>query len=148
MRTLIAFYVAPLAVPLILLVHPATLAQYQYAVGFGVVVAYVGTFMLGMPIYIFLCARQLTTFWIAPIVGFAIGMVMWYVFFFLLMLALNAAISSAISSIVAGIFDGRIFLEALRIGGPAGAAVGIVLWLIARPDRRVLLECPEPQSKA
>jgi hypothetical protein len=77
-----------------------------------------------------------------------IGMVMWYVFFFLLMLALNAAISSAISSIVAGIFDGRIFLEALRIGGPAGAAVGIVLWLIARPDRRVLLECPEPQSKA
>jgi hypothetical protein len=143
-RTLIAFYVAPLAVSLILLVHPAPLVQYQDAVGFGVVVAYVGTFMLGMPIYIFLCARQLTAFWIAPIVGFAIGMVMWYVFFFLLALFLNATISS----IVADSFDGRVFLEALRIGGPAGAVVGIVLWLIARPDRRVLLECPEPQSKA
>jgi hypothetical protein len=126
-----------------LLVQPAPLLQYQDAVGFGVVVAYVGTFMLGMPIYIFLCARQLTAFWIAPIMGFAIGMVMWYVFFFLLALALNATVRSVVDS-----FDGKFFLEALSIGGPAGAVVGIVLWLIARPDRRVLLECPETQSQA
>jgi hypothetical protein len=80
---MIAFYVAPLAVPLILLVHPASMAQHGYIPVFGLIIAYPSAFMLGMPIYLFLCARRLTAFWIAPIAGFAIGAILMCVGFFL-----------------------------------------------------------------
>jgi hypothetical protein len=83
MRTMIAFYVAPLAVPLILLVHPAPMAQNGHVPVFGLIFAYPSAFLLGMPIYLFLCARRLTAFWIAPIPGFAVGAILMCVVFFL-----------------------------------------------------------------
>jgi hypothetical protein len=137
MRTMTAFYIAPLAVPLILLVHPASMAQNGHVPVFGLIFAYPSAFMLGMPIYLFLCARRLTAFWIAPIAGFAVGAILMCVGFLPSTLPPNASILSIVG----------LLLDPLQVGGLAGAVVGMVLWLIARPDQRRLLECPVPERR-
>jgi len=72
--------------------------------------AYASTFIIGAPVYLFLRARGLTAFWIAPAIGFAVGIL-----------------------VTAPIFGMQL---AATVVGPLGAAVGAVLWLIDRPDRR------------
>ena len=44
-------------------------------------VTYAGVVIFGIPTYLVLRSCKWTNFWIAPIVGFIIGMVMWYVTF-------------------------------------------------------------------
>jgi hypothetical protein len=80
-------------------------------------VGYVGAFALGLPLYRYLQARNLTAFWIAPIVGFIIGVMMWCA--------------------TCALFGSLNLPEALKCGGLAGAVVGTILWLIARPDRQI-----------
>lgn len=129
MRTLIAFLVAPLVVPLIMAVYAmymvhveinrpgwhtldtgAVLQAIAWVAFFPAIYAYVGVILFGVPAYRFLTARKLTAFWIAPVVGFLSGGTV--------MLPMFGAI------------------PAVLIGGPLGAVVGTVLWLIDRPDRR------------
>jgi hypothetical protein len=120
-RTPVAFLVAPVAVPL---VAPWLFAPWLAEINLGLALAvswfvgYVGAFALGLPIYRYLLARKLTAFWIAPLVGFVIGAIMWCATFALFGWTLNLP-------------------EALAGGGLVGALVGTILWLIARPDRQI-----------
>ena len=136
-RNAIAFLVAPLVVPLLLLtvlyLSPSPTGSFfgiaLFVSGF---IAYVGTFVFGVPLYEFLRARKLTAFWIAPAAGVVVGATMMYVFFVLVGLFFGSRISDMLSEF------GRpdLLLFSLGFGAPAGAAVGAILWLIARPDRR------------
>ena len=135
-RTPIAFLVAPFVVPLIVAVYvPAGGPQDTAAaavVAVSAFVSYFGAFIFGVPTYLFLRARQLTAFWIAPVAGFIAGAMMLYVFLALFGLSLGNR-SSAVGSALA---DPNLSSNALKVTGPLGALVGTILWLIARPDRR------------
>src|SRR6266540_824083 len=83
-RGAVAFFIAPLAVPLLLL---PWLSSGHLALGWmltatviAAMTGYVGTLVFGMPAYFFLRARGLTSAWIAVAIGFAIGALMWLVF--------------------------------------------------------------------
>jgi hypothetical protein len=133
-RTPIAFLAAPFAVPLIVALSvPAPdsrdTAAAAAAVSVSALVSYLGTFIFGVPTYLFLRARQLTAFWFAPVAGFIAGTTMWYLFFVLFGLSLGS------SSIGSAILDPSLLSSALGRIGPLGALVGTILWLIARPDR-------------
>ena len=84
-RTPIAFLVAPFVVPLIVAVYVPTGGPKDSAaaaiVAVSAFVSYFGAFIFGVPTYLFLRARQLTAFWIAPVAGFIAGAMMLYVFF-------------------------------------------------------------------
>ena len=130
-RTPIAFLVAPFAVPLIVaMLVPARGPQdtaAAIAVAVSAFVSYFGAFIFGVPGYLFLRARQLTAFWIAPVAGFIAGTMMLFVFFALLGLSLGNRGS--------GLADPNLLSIALKATGPLGALVGTIIWLIARPDR-------------
>jgi hypothetical protein len=134
-RPVIAFLVAPLVVPLFLLpsLYSGMPDKFWFAVTLIVatITAYAGTFFLGLPAYLFLRARKWTAFWIAPVLGFIAGSVAYCVFVVLFGLSLGSSLSSVMSdfSNVSGLRD------LLWPIGPEGAAVGSLLWLIARPDR-------------
>ncbi len=127
MRRIAAFIVAPLAVPLLTVLYlrlPMDNGAFGPASIVSALVAYAGAFIFGVPLYRFLLARRLTAFWIAAFAGFIIGTAMMYVFFALLT-------RGSISSISA---YPEVHWDAVRYGGIAGIVVGIILWLIARPD--------------
>lgn len=134
-RTLIAFYIAPLVVPLLLALTPRELSgtdlSDRLSVVVGAFVAYAGVWAIGGPAYLFLRARRWTSFWLAPLLGFAIGAVMWLVFGVLFGLSLGHSLAGALSLTAQPNFSRGI----LWPGGVTGAATGIVFWLIARPDR-------------
>ena len=113
MRTMFAFYAAPFAVPVALTAYYTSIGMPEVAnllAPIGLIVAYAGTFVFGVPVYLFLRAHNVTSFWIAPVVGFLAGGV-------LMLVILGPE-------------------PAVDMGGPLGALVGTFLWLIARPDRR------------
>jgi hypothetical protein len=131
LRPVIAFLVAPMAVPLLL-------AAYYFVPGaarispwdvFTAAIAYAGAFLVGLPTYLFLRDKKWTAFWIAPIAGFMVAIVTWYGFI-------------AVSPLLFGLFrfvprmsELAALLYALWPIGPVGAITGALLWLIARPDR-------------
>lgn len=83
-RLRIAFFIAPLAVPLSLLPwlcsdHLA-MRWILTAMVIAALLGYTGTLVLGRPAYFFLKSRGLTAAWIAGAVGFVIGALMWLVF--------------------------------------------------------------------
>lgn len=130
-RTPIAFLVAPLAVPLLIGIQTAyhTLANdaalhtelFLILLGTVALVAYGGVIIFGIPAYLLLRARKLTAFWLAPAIGFIVG-------------AMVHAASFAF--IVPSMPPANMLLGAVKFGGPLGAVVGAILWLIARPDRQ------------
>jgi hypothetical protein len=149
-RTPIAFLVAPFVVPLIVAVFVLAVGPKDTAaavvVAFSAVsafVSYFGAFIFGVPTYLFLRARPLTAFWIAPVAGFIAGAVMLYVFFALFWLSLGNG-PSAVGSALA---DSNSSSIALKVTGPFGALVGTILWLIARPDRRTRRQSYSGQSE-
>jgi len=85
-----------------------------------------------VPAYSFLRARNWTAFWIAPLVGFIVATVAWYIFNLLLGLLLT---SGGLSIVLSRLFDRFPLDGVLWPAGPIGAFVGILVWLIARPDR-------------
>ena len=117
MRTMIAFHVAPLAVPLITGVYLANTSPPGQELSTEVVVsgfvAYAGTFVLGVPLYLFLRSQNASAFLIAPVFGFLAGALV-------MLVMLGRYMSSG----------------NLLFGALSGAAVGAILWLIARPDLR------------
>lgn len=121
MRTLAAFLVAPLVVPLacVLIASieawsrrvPAEPAPewLSLVATFSGLYAYAGVVVFGAPIYLILRVYKRTELWIAVVVGFVVG---------------------------AGVvFPMLGTMPALTFGGPLGAIVGVVFWLIDRPDR-------------
>jgi hypothetical protein len=115
MRTMIAFYVAPLVAPLITALYLTNAGvsepQFSLLVAGSGGIAYAGALVLGAPIYLFLRAQNATSFVIAPVVGLIAGAIM-------------TAVLSA----------GFITSGSLQFGALIGAAVGAVFWLIDRPD--------------
>ena len=81
------------------------------------VIAYAGTVVFGRPLYSLLRALKLTAFWLAPIAGIVVGFVVMCIFF-----------------LVINIKNLEVFSDAIRYGGPPGAAIGALLWWIGRPD--------------
>lgn len=132
MRTMTAFYVAPLAVPLILGVYFEGVNPDPFGyiiIPVSLAVSYAGALIFGVPTYLFLRAHKLTAFWIAPVIGFVFGVIVWCATFSLFGLPLES--SAAVSG-----------------GGLLGAVVGSILWLIARPDLRTRQEWQSPQGEA
>ena len=121
-RTSLAFLVAPLAVPLILVAIIAienwsrrpppdpALDGLALVATFSGFYAYAGVIVFGAPIYLVLRVYKLTELWIALVVGFVVG-----------------------AGVVFSMFG---TMPALAIGGPLGTIVGAAFWLIDRPDRR------------
>jgi hypothetical protein len=134
-RTLIAFLVAPLVVPALLVLYPRELSSTNFKdplfVVPGAIIAYMAVWMLGGPVYLFLRARHWTGFWVSPIVGFAFGAVMWLVVGMAFSLMLGHSLAGSFSLVADPGFSGGMLWPA----GIAGAATGAVLWRIARPDR-------------
>lgn len=122
-RTCKAFAIAPLAAPLLVSLKfgfagaPGSVVTYIAPIALAV--AYVGTLLFGLPLYSLLRALRLTTFWLAPVAGFLLGIATMLLVF-----------------VVIGARNIDMLSEATREGGAPGAAVGALLWLIARPDRQ------------
>lgn len=95
----------------------------------GAVVTYIFFILLGIPIFLFLYKRRLTDFWIAPVAGAVVAVIVWYLI--AAWFALSFAPWSYLPSRLAEPGVARIALFFML----AGAAVGAIFWLIARPDR-------------
>jgi hypothetical protein len=146
-RTPIAFLVAPLAVPFLLtalLQPPPGVVQYWlWPVQFySAIVAYAGVVIFGVPIFLLLRKRKLTAFWIAPLAGFIVGMIMIYIGAIMIYttgpnpLGIRGAFS-----------DHQMFAFAIKFAATPGAVVGAILWVIARPDLRAEQHSPSGQGE-
>jgi hypothetical protein len=136
-RSTLAFLVAGLTVPVLVAAWFSSGAAPKfsdYVLIFGVctIISFAGILFLGVPAYSFLRARNWTAFWIAPLVGFIVATVAWYVFNLLFGLTLT---SGNLSIVLPRLFDRFPLDGVLWPAGPIGAFVGILVWLIARPDR-------------
>jgi len=98
----------------------------------GAILAYGGVLMLGMPAFLILRARKRTAFWIAPIVGFGVGVLTFSIFFILCGFSLGQSLTFMWLRLhrLAASWSSLFFPA-----GGLGAVVGTTLWLIARPDR-------------
>jgi hypothetical protein len=143
-RTQIAFLVAPLWVPLVmLLLAKFDLFPYDHQgvwIAITIVLAaffgYAGTFIFGVPAFMFFRSRGFTSCWLAGILGFCIGAIVMSAFVFFFALALQSSVEEAANTALS-IFDpwksNQLFSALLA--GSIGSLVGITLWFIARPDR-------------
>lgn len=117
-----AIAIAPLAAPLIVSVKfgssGAPDSVIAYIAPIVLALAYSGTIVFGLPLYLLLRAFRLTAFWLAPVAGIVVG----FAVMFLFLLGIGTKGLEAVT-------------EAIQHGGPPGAAVGALFWLIARPDR-------------
>ena len=134
-RHKVAFLIAPLAVPLFVLVWSLTghlaLGWRLTVVAIAAFLSYSGTLAFGVPAYYLLKARKLTAAWIAGTAGFAIGALMWLVFLVIFPLSLD----QGFSGIRRGLADFHIVTDIAWPGGVLGMIVGVLFWVIARPDR-------------
>jgi hypothetical protein len=135
-RTVLAFCIAPLGYPGALSALSAfrgfpsdTLASIAL---FFLPVSYVGTLLVGVPAYRFLCTHGLTAFWVAPVAGSVVGAALSVAVYLgvIFSLGLNFSLGGE------GIGSLRTVLGFAETGGLGGATVGILLWLIGRPDRQ------------
>ena len=136
-RPILAFLVAGLAVPILVAAHFSSMGapkfrDYVLIVVVSTIISFCGVVFLGVPAYRFLRAKNWTAFWIAPLVGFIVSTVAWYIFNLLLGLLLT---SGGLSIVLSRLFDRFPLDGVLWPAGPIGAFVGILVWLIARPDR-------------
>src|SRR5712671_3983656 len=128
-RRVIAFVVAPLAVPALTIIYiwpqiSSTPYMALMAIEFSVVIAYAGVIVFGVPAFMFLRARNWTAFWIAPVLGFASGMVMWLIFSVLFVLLLDQGVSGMRLALT----DPAALRGVVWPGGVLGAVVGTLLW--------------------
>lgn len=137
-RTVLAFLIAPLWVPVSAWPYAARMFPYpeqQHWIVVTTIVAtvfaYGGTVAFGVPAFLLLRARKHTSFWIAPVLGFVAGVATWLVFLALFGLSLGHSWSYVLRELVNDAAKLGNYLPA----GPLGSAIGATLWLVARPDR-------------
>lgn len=136
-RRLIAFIIAPLSVPVMLghYLYSLTVTPTWFAMALmlSIVVSYSGVLIFGIPIYLLARTWNWTAFWIAPLVGFIVGGIIWFTFGMLLALLLDQGFAGvrAVLTNSSGLGD------VLWPFGPVGAVVGMIFWIIARPDKRM-----------
>src|SRR5258707_621789 len=96
-RYFAAFVLAPLAVPLLLLpwllYGKLALRWVLTSMVIGALVSYTGTLVFGMPVFFLFRRLGYKSVWVAVIVGFSIGAVMWLVFFVLASLSWDPSLS-------------------------------------------------------
>jgi hypothetical protein len=121
-RVPVAFLVAPLGAPIViflllvpdLLQNPQSLPQnpiFTLLLGYSFVTAYLVTLSVGVWLFHVLRRLKLTQFWIAPSIGAILPVIL-----------ISIIIEPPPASVI------------VLVSLP-GAAVGAILWLIARPDR-------------
>jgi hypothetical protein len=131
LRFTIGFLIAPLAIPAIVF-RPWELAPIPYyvlpALFLVTIVAYAGTFLFGIPAYLFLRAKKWTAFWFAPIAGFIVASLTWCLLGIF-----------AVSRGGWDLLDVHGHLDWLRgvlwPFGPLGALFASLLWVMARLER-------------
>lgn len=140
-RTALAFLIAPWWVPAVAVPFAARAFPYPeqrlwivITVIIAAVFGYGGVAAFGTPAFLLLRASKRTAFWIAPVLGFAVGVATWLVFIVLFGLLLG----NSWSFVSRDLSRNSAHLWAPLPTGALGAAVGTTLWLIARPDRRDL----------
>jgi uncharacterized PurR-regulated membrane protein YhhQ (DUF165 family) len=122
-RVPVAFLVAPLGAPIVIMLFavpelvqdPESLSQnlplFALIVGYSFVTAYFITLSVGVWLFHVLRRLKLTQFWIAPSIGAILPVIL-----------VSIIVEPPPASVI-------VFVSL------AGAAVGALLWLIARPDR-------------
>ncbi len=136
-RSIIAVVIAPLAAPVLLFPHLHSLVTATSWFVFSLIIctmmAYVGMLIFGIPGYLLLRARNWTAIWIAPLLGLIVGAAMFVVTMALFGLLLGEGVT--------GIWQSLREIQTLKgtiwPGGITGAVVGLVFWIIARPNRRI-----------
>src|SRR5881398_3560314 len=88
LRVLVAFIVAPVIVPLSVIVWSidgGVPPVWVMVAGFvSTCVAYGGTLVVGIPLYLFLRARKWTYLWVAATLGYLVGIIAWTALFAIL----------------------------------------------------------------
>ena len=132
LRVIVAFIVAPVIVPLSVVVWSidgGVPPVWVMIVGFVTTcVAYGGSLIVGIPLYVFLRARNWTYLWVAAALGYLAGVITWTALFAFL------SFDDTFSSLQELFHNGKGLSEFVWPGGPLGLAVGVIMWLIARPD--------------
>jgi hypothetical protein len=132
-RIPIAFLVAPLAVPALMvwvLEPPGGDPGMTLLIVGGTAVTYIFSVLLGIPIFLFLYKRRLTDLWIALVAGAVAAVIVWY------LIAASFALSFAPWSYLPSRLAEPGVTKIALFFMLAGAAVGAIFWLIARPDRQ------------
>ncbi len=134
----LAFVVGPLWVPLIVtavfalyIPHPGHSIFVAFSAIIAALVSYVGTFVIGVPAYLLLRSKGLTSIWIALGLGFVVGVTMSFVVGGLLPLFLGEGVHG-LQMVVTSV---RQTVGFLMIPGALGVLVGATIWLMARSDR-------------
>jgi hypothetical protein len=138
-RTALAFLIAPLWVPaatafygVYLFPKPKQGHWIFFTTVVGAVFAYGGVLLLGTPAFLILRAHKLTAFWIAPVLGFFVGVITCSVFLVFLGLSLGNSLPFSLHELAANPVS---WSSGFFPTGALGAIVGATLWLIARPNR-------------
>jgi len=135
-KIVLAFLIAPLWVPaaaipfaVFVFPHPEQRHWIYFTTIIAAIFAYGGVAALGLPAFLILRNRKHTSFWIAPALGFGVGIVTLVAFLALFALSLGSPRPFA-NVMPNSLAQWLTFL----LTGALGAAVGATLWLIARPD--------------
>ncbi|SRR6266446_4791183 len=155
-RHITAFLLAPLIVPLLtsalaLQILRDVPSLYWLGLMMAAAVSYAGAVLAGVPAYVALRSRGWTAFWIAPLVGFAVGVFVAIGLVAVFPAVLQSGVLSYILEMLphtgeviitpnfqiwsTNVDDPPAALIGLIGAGLLGALVGTVLWLIGRPDR-------------
>ncbi|MSP77458.1 MAG: hypothetical protein EXR12_15120 [Rhodospirillaceae bacterium] len=147
-RTIVAFLVAPLWVPLAFMIVGAFGRQMElaalYAVSGGMA-TYAATLIFGYPALALMWRCKLTGPWTAAVVGLAIGILSFFTFMIgvglFLVDAKGGSVRKMLRNDIDNLINARISLvdfQGLVAPGLVGVVIGLTLWAIARPDRRAL----------
>ncbi|HVW75153.1 MAG TPA: hypothetical protein VHC39_16065 [Rhizomicrobium sp.] len=152
-RTVLAFAVAPLWVPLSVVSAVFLFDPYVHQDG-GVVapgivstlVTYIGVLTIGLPAFLFLKARGWTSWKLAVALGLAAGLVMLAAFGIVFGFSFGEDLGEQLKLLRQETLLSNAI--AFLVTGGLGALVGITLWSIARPDRQANLSFPAERGIA
>ena len=123
----LAFIIAPALVPIFAIVW---LPNALVVIVAGIA-AYGGMTIIGLPVYLALRMRGWTALWVAILIGFVSGVVIWFAVGAMIALLLGERLAGAI----AALRDPAWRSGAIWPSATIGAVVATTFWLIARPDR-------------
>jgi hypothetical protein len=96
----------------------------------GMIAAYIGMAVIGLPVFVVLTRRGWTAWWTATAAGAAAGVANAYLALVCILVLARASEPSS-EPLLKTAFDWPL----LAVSAFAGALVSSTLWLIARPDR-------------
>jgi len=134
-RTFIAFLIAPLVIPAIVVPYFAPTSQSVGAiVSIALIFSYLGTVVFGIPLYFLFRSLGWVSIWHSVVTGIIGGWLLWSIFWMLFALSFGYDAKSATELVRGTLSDAKLYVWP---SGVAGAVYGLVFWLIARPDRPV-----------